>query len=198
MDPSARNARARRKAHKEAVRRKVAKRLAEPLPVEVVLVPEKLQETLQRLVDGYQTVGMPALIERLILKHGTLFEGKKWVPIRGVRRMAPKQCFRNATYGVWDHGFEYWEGYAMGRDIQFPFLHAWNVHEGRVIDLTLREPEKYVYMGMQFTDKQIVREQMKHEVFGMLDIGIVNIDFLRELDNNLVEEALNVRRNRAA
>ena len=101
---------------------------------------------------------------------------------------------------MWDmHGIEYYEGYVIHKQLPLPILHAWNVKDGRVIDTTLKNPEEYEYMGIRFDEKTIMREQLKHEVYGLLDVGMINLELLREIDNELVEEglALHTRRTQA-
>ena len=148
-----------------------------------------LRGVLSEQVAAWARFGFPALLERFVLKHGVEFQGQPRP--KGVRKQAMKQCFRNAAHMMWVEGpMEYYEGYAMGSDIAFPFLHAWNVREGKVIDTTLKDPTKYQYLGMQFTARQLGIEQIKHQVYGMLDIGMINLDLLRSIDNDLVEEAL--------
>jgi hypothetical protein len=106
-----------------------------------------------------------------------------------------KQCFKNSTTGMWDGWeLEYYEGYAFHTEIQFAFMHAWNVKDGKVIDLTLKNPEEYEYYGVKFTPEQIWKEQLKHGVYGMLDIGPINVDLIRSIDEGLVEEALQISR----
>ena len=149
---------------------------------------ENLRNILSEQVAAWARMGLPALLERFVLKHGVEFQGD--LRPKGVRKQAMKQCFRNAAQLVWEESMEYYEGYAMGSDIAFPFLHAWNVRKGKVIDTTLKDPTKYQYLGLRFTARQLIGEQVKHNVYGMLDIGMINLDLLRSIDNELVEEAL--------
>ena len=152
---------------------------------------QSLRNILSEQVAAWARFGFPALLERFVLKHGVEFQGQPRP--KGVRKQAMKQCFRNAAQLVWEESMEYYEGYAMGSDIAFPFLHAWNVRKGKVIDTTLKDPTKYQYLGLRFTARQLIGEQVKHNVYGMLDIGMINLDLLRSIDNDLVEEALAVR-----
>lgn len=148
-----------------------------------------LRIILQNTVDGWERVGYPALLERFILKYGEEFRGSKRP--KGVRKWAMKECFRNTSHRLLrvPHS-DYYEGYAMSDEFQFPFLHAWNIEEGRVVDLTLKDPEKYQYLGMKFSEKVLWHEQVKHGVYGILDPGMINLDLLRSIDNDLVEKAL--------
>ena len=137
----------------------------------------------------------PALLERFVLKHGVEFRGVKRP--KGVRKRKMKECFKNSTYGLWEkYEWDYYEGYAMNKRIAFPFLHAWNVKDGVLIDTTLVDPEEYEYIGVKFTQEQIWKEQLKTGVYGMLDIGMINLELLRSIDNELVEEGLRIHRNR--
>jgi hypothetical protein len=57
----------------------------------------------------------------------------------GLRKMANKNCYRNALITAQDHGLAYAEGRALTRFGWIP--HAWNVDvDGNAIDRTWKEP----------------------------------------------------------
>lgn len=151
--------------------------------------PWTLDLSLLQDVRAWTSMGMPALLQRFVLKHGKTFSGRT-LP-RRYRRGPIKECFRNSAVALQKYSeLEYYEGYAMSRKFQFPFLHAWNVADGKVVELTLRNPVDYEYYGVYFTRQQIWTQQAKTMVYGMLDIGVINIPLLRLIDNELVNEAL--------
>jgi hypothetical protein len=145
---------------------------------------------LENQVTDWALAGFPALLERFCLRHGQYFQGVKRP--KGVRKMQAKMCFRNSTRGLHENDMKYFEGYAMHREIEFPFLHAWNVKGGKVVDLTLPEPEKYEYIGLDLT-KYVNSELLKNQVYGLLDPGVINLELLRKIDGRLVDEGLSVR-----
>jgi hypothetical protein len=155
-----------------------------------------LRDYMQQLVEQCAVAGLPAILERFVLKHGTAFEGARRP--KGVRKRAMKMCFRNSANITLDArlGSDYYEGFAMHREMMFPFLHAWNVRDGKVIDTTLRDPEQYQYLGLRFTLRQLISVLAETQVYGLLDPGMINIKLLRSIDDGLVEEAMAVRRIR--
>lgn len=153
-----------------------------------------LKEHLEAQIAAWQFIGHPAILERFCVKHGTAFVGSK-LP-RGVKRGAMKECFANSARVVPE--YEYWEGFAMSPDLPLAFLHAWNVRGGKVVDRTLREPEKYHYLGMRFPPETLWKYQLKTNVFGLLDIGWIKVPLLREIDNDLVDQCVEVSKRKAA
>lgn len=68
----------------------------------------------------------------------------------GYQQAAPKQCYANAARLVHRlRDLSYCEGYVIADHLPLPVHHAWAIDAGqRVIDVTLREPEKHVYLGV--------------------------------------------------
>jgi len=149
-------------------------------------------ELLKNLIgtrDAWATIGAAALGERFVIRNGKEYVGRK-KPKR-YRLGTPKQCFQNATHLVTDHtDLRYVEGYAMHKDIQFPFLHAWAIDPvGRVIDITLREPEDYEFMGIALTRHQLWQALHKKQVYGLFDHGFgMNYQWMFEVDPGLKDE----------
>jgi hypothetical protein len=160
---------------------------------EVKPMRSTLESMLSHEVKAWAHLGLPALLQRFVLKHGSVFTGSKRP--KGIKRRTQKQCFRNSCAMLLNHPrqYQYYEGYAMSTRIAFPFLHAWNVRDGQVVDVTLKNPEEYEYMGVNFTERQVWQEQIKTGVYGLLETGFINVELLREIDNDLVEEALAIK-----
>ena len=153
--------------------------MSDPRPIEVVL---------NSLVGIYHVVGAPALLERFVLRNGTRFDG---VPRpRGFRRKKAKECFANATRLALDGAGTYYEGYAMSRRLEFPFLHAWVVLDGgALVDPTLAKPEEYEYFGVPFAKEELTRELVRNECYGLLDTsGWINVPLIAARDPALVEQ----------
>jgi len=145
-----------------------------------------LLKQLTLTADNWAKLGAPALCERFIARNGQCFKGRK-LP-RSIKRGTPKQCFENSTHLVIDRdGLRYVEGYAMREDICFPFLHAWCIdRDGRVVDVTLTEPEKYQYVGIVLTRTKLLAEMMKNTYYGVLDSGLgLNAKFMFARDPEL-------------
>ena len=113
-----------------------------------------LHKILTNQAEQWAMLGAPALCERFIARNGQCFEGRK-LP-KGFRRGTPKACFQNATLLADRQRACDVEGYAMNPDLPFPFLHAWCINvAGQVVDVTLKEPEKYQYVGIVLTRKEL-------------------------------------------
>ena len=65
-------------------------------------------------------------------------EREKWQPPLAGFTPKARCCFYNAQALALFHGAEYWEGYAM-TELGIPIEHAWNVKNGRIIDLTWKD-----------------------------------------------------------
>jgi hypothetical protein len=130
-----------------------------------------LHKILTNQAEQWAMLGAPALCERFIARNGQCFEGRK-LP-KGFRRGTPKACFQNATLLADRHtGLRYVEGYAMNPDLPFPFLHAWCINvAGQVVDVTLKEPEKYQYVGIILTRKELWDALKASGIYGVLDTG---------------------------
>jgi hypothetical protein len=100
-------------------------------------------------------VGFECTAERLVLSKGREFFGIKRP--KGFRLMASKQCFRNAFILASEERGCYCEGFAASLTDGIRFRHAWvSRGDGAAIDVTLRNPEEYVYLGLQFSQKSFL------------------------------------------
>lgn len=143
-----------------------------------------LREHLQARCAALTEIGYPSLMDRFILERGVDFTGSP-LP-KGWRRALPKQCFANAGRIVIHNSrttLIYHEGYVIGERLPIPIHHAWIVDEhGRVIDTTLREPEKHEYLGVPFRREIVLRELNRHRIFGLLDRGVkINVELIYEM-----------------
>lgn len=139
--------------------------------------------------DGWATVCAPAIGERFVLRNGKEFVGRK-KPKR-FKQGQPKNCFQNTTHLVTDDiGLRYVEGYVTRDDLPIPILHAWAIDaKNRVIDITLKEPEKYHYMGVVVTRKELYKELHRNKVYGLFDHGLgMNVDWMFRRDPGLKDE----------
>lgn len=155
-----------------------------------------VRDALDSTVERWSLIGQPALLERIVAKHGVPFTGA--ARPKGYRRQAQKMCFRNSALLCVNKGLDYYEGFALHRERPwFPFLHAWNVDAaGRFVDVTLLNPEEYDYLGIRFPLETLCRELLKSQVYGILDTGLVNVDLCRDIDAAVVAEATAIRKLR--
>ena len=66
-------------------------------------------------------------------------------------RIRPKSCFYNAQQlAIFSKGeFKYCEGYAITKVIGFPVEHAWNIKDGKIIDLSWEDGMEYFGISIQ-------------------------------------------------
>jgi len=101
-----------------------------------------------------------------VLDLGQEFLGEKRP--KGVWKKPYRQCFRNSSRAVFDHGWAYVEGYAMSEH-GLMVEHAWNLTpDGHVVDLTWRRPEKSLYYGIVIDQETVSRLLVYHQVFGII------------------------------
>jgi len=103
-----------------------------------------------KIRDGFECTA-----ERLVLSKGREFLSIKRP--KGFRLMASKQCFRNAFILASEERGYYCEGFTASLKDSSEFHHAWvSKGDGAAIDVTLRNPEEYVYLGLQFSRKSFL------------------------------------------
>ena len=92
---------------------------------------------------------------QFILKHGKYFKGYR-CDKRLIKKVEPKpkECFNNALKLclISNGKYEFYQGYMLSPDIPIPIEHAWNVKDGKVIDLTaciLKLPKDTEYFGVK-------------------------------------------------
>ena len=150
-----------------------------------------LRDVLAAQIEAFGAIGGSNLLGKIILKHGIYGRGVRHSYLRG--RM--KECFSNAAHRALEGPMHYVEGYAMRKGIGFPIHHAWNIDpDGEIIDVTWDDPWDCEYLGIKFTHDVLLRELLKNEVYGLLaPFEMLNIDLLREIDADVVDEAISSR-----
>ena len=146
-----------------------------------------IRDFLQQMDEGWRKLGRRMPMEAFVLKHGTDFVGTKRP--KGIKAGEPKMCFKNAAHRAFHLDEEYYEGYALNTDMPIiPIHHAWTVKDGKVIDVTLRNPEKYEYIGVRFPVKILTQQLVKHQVYGLLcPFEFVNVALMDEMDPGFME-----------
>jgi hypothetical protein len=87
-------------------------------------------ETLQKFTGGPQGL------------HGKILElGEKFTELDRTERplyIKPrkKECYRNSIVMAISSGLDYYQGYCLTEGIPFPMEHAFNVENGKVVDIT--------------------------------------------------------------
>lgn len=90
------------------------------------------------------------------------------------KRKTAKQCFANSQAELMDNPdkFTYVEGIAIQPSIGLPIHHGWLVDkEGKVLDLTWKEPESAIYLGVPFDYKFVLDNMIKSKSYSSLFIG---------------------------
>ncbi len=107
-------------------------------------------------------------MEKFILEFGQYFPGGPLPP--GIRRGHPKECYANAAALALKDDSEllYAEGYAYNNELQWPFVHAWCVVDGRVVDNTLHHPEDFDYLGILIPKKMLIENERETGTYGVL------------------------------
>lgn len=147
------------------------------------------REVLAQWETGWITLSLkfasPYRIESFVLRHADV-EGPGSPLPNGVNRGTPKECFRNAaTMTMGKPRFDYCEGYAVHKDIAFPFLHAWCIDRetGLIIEPTLEHPQDYHYIGITIPKKLLMTELYRNGVYGLLDTGCgYNVKFMKRFE----------------
>lgn len=94
-----------------------------------------------------------------ILENGKLFKKAKFLEIPEFKPKI-KGCFFNAQrLAVENKKTEYWEGWAVPKNIPIPFEHAWNIINKEVIDTTWKDGTEY--FGLKIPTKFIIIDWLK-------------------------------------
>jgi hypothetical protein len=163
-----------------------------------------LREYLEQTAASWARLQHPAMMERFVLRNGQEFRGRKRP--KGYRKGTAKQCFANAArLGALDHKtLRYVEGYAVADNLPIAFHHAWAIDaDDQVIDVTLKNPENYQYMGVVVSFDEVWHEVSRQGFFGLFDGGYtgINIEWMLKRDPGLqpvVEEIIGRKIGRAA
>jgi hypothetical protein len=135
---------------------------------------------LEKNIELWAAVGNPALLMRFVLNNGDVFEGQSLPP--DVAKMPAKACFENAAKLTLDSDYEYYEGFGVREGLPLAVHHAWCVHYGEVIDPTWGDPHMAVYMGVHIPRDDLSVELLKNGVWGVLDIGVYNLEYMYRRD----------------
>lgn len=69
------------------------------------------------------------------------------------KRFRQRTMFRNARRTCFEDGFGYVEGIVTNKETKWTFAHAWNVDaNGNHVDMTIKDPENYSYLGIQIPE----------------------------------------------
>lgn len=118
-------------------------------------------------------------IAAFILKYGRYFVGEP-LPA-GIKRGHLQECYANAAMLALkdDPAASYAEGYAYKSDLLSPFLHAWCVRDGRVLDNTLHHPEDFDYFGIVISKAKLIENERATGTYGVLT-GELGSKFMEE------------------
>jgi len=155
-----------------------------------------LTEALEHQSSSFKALGCPSLIADYILLYGTPEKQGVKRP-QGVRKQAYKECYRNATRYVLFNpgsGFEYFEGYAMS-GLGIPMMHAWCERDGRVLDLTWRDPENCFYKGIRVPAEILRDKVIRARAYGVLvdQIGCPDYEFMSLIEPRVADIVENYR-----
>ena len=141
----------------------------------------RIRENIEGQVKAMAHFGHPNLIGRFVLEYGKPFVPVTWdKPI-----MEAKMCFRNAFEAVTrDRGMHYVEGYAMNKQIGFPFHHAWVSKDDVAYDPTLKDPDNYEYFGVEFDRVFAMKAVAELGFYCLLDRAYhgVNVDLMKRFE----------------
>lgn len=143
-----------------------------------------LTEMLAQDVVNWETLGVPSLLQRFVLRNG-----KAFAPVKRIgRKGTPKHCFSNATRFALDKcSGSYVEGFALNKKLPLmPIHHAWvTINGDDAMDPTLNSID-YEYFGVVFAESTLRRELIKLKHYGLLDTGFgLNHELMFALDPEL-------------
>lgn len=158
-----------------------------------------LREYLTAEAANWEFTGMPALMQRFVLRNG-----KEYQPVKRIgRKGAPKECFSNATNVVLckpvADGWRYVEGFALHREHPLmAFHHAWVTTNGDdAMDPTL-DADEYWYHGIAFDKPTVVEHIERTGYCGLLDTGFgLNVKLMFDMDPELKDIVEAVKPNSA-
>jgi len=140
-----------------------------------------IKENLEQSVAAWEFLGVPALLERFVLRNGKAFKPRKRI---GRKRKA-KMCFMNAfDFVSGNEGTQYVEGFTTTHGISIH--HAWVTTTGDdAMDPTLDAAE-HEYFGVTFTREQMIESARATGYYSILDQGMgLNAELMFALDPEL-------------
>lgn len=152
-----------------------------------------IKAMLEQTVSTWETLGHPAVMERFVLRNGTVFKGNP-LP-RPFKQGRVKECYSNsASAALRNSRLTYYEGFGVSDDLPIAMSHAWCMLGNKVIDLTWRRPTTRHYMGVPVSLEVLTQELLRNGVYGILDLGYhINTRFMFSVDPALEEIVMNVR-----
>lgn len=144
-----------------------------------------LRDYLTQTSDNWASIGIPALMERFVLRNGREFKGRP-LP-RSYKRGTPKECFSNAIHLVHETAprLTYVEGYVLRENLPILIHHAWAIDSrNRVVDVTLENADATcAYMGVVIPWNEVWRVVKRTKVYGVFDTGRgLNAEWMFERD----------------
>lgn len=129
---------------------------------------KELTEIERALVPIAKSASDQAPIAAFVLEFGRYYVGGPRPP--GIKRGHPQECYANAATLALKEQPEasYAEGYAYRNDLLRPFLHAWCVLDGRVLDNTLHDPEDFDYFGIIIPKDMLIENERQTGTYGVL------------------------------
>lgn len=135
------------------------------------MTPADLRDLLEQEIQAWGALRHPSVLQRFVLRNGVGFTGCQR-PAQ-YRRGTPKECFMNAARLLDWTGLTYFEGYACHPRLPIPIHHAWNADAaGRVVDVTFDQPEHCVYIGVQVSEVDLRKQQLRSGIYGVFDDGV--------------------------
>ena len=139
---------------------------------------------LSNQIKMYSEIGYPSIVERFVLKNGTMRAGTLYPE----EMMTPKECFKNAFELASDNigVLHYCEGYAIRNGIELPIHHAWcETEDGTVYDPTWTNGDKCEYLGVRIPMEEILEQQKKTGCYGVFAQVMINVDYILSKDPSL-------------
>lgn len=143
-------------------------------------------EILQKY-EAFETSFNPigGILKKFVIKNGIEFKN---VNTKHCFKLTPKECFKNSSDISLMHNLLYVEGFAIRKSLNYPIHHAWNVDsENRVIDSTWNNSSDCEYYGIIFTKDVLSKQLYKNKVYGLLDIGTLNINLMKKMDKEICQ-----------
>lgn len=104
---------------------------------------------------------------RWVLKTGKLFtekgDAKKF---HKTFKKRFKGCYYNAQFMAMDNGIKYYEGWGTTEKVGIPLEHAFNVVDGKVIDISWPDGVEYfgIEVPVEFAREEMLKEKTAHPI----------------------------------
>lgn len=134
-------------------------------PIEIFLHELNRRNLESELVEYMKERGEIFIEIKLYYENGRFFENTQNFTdeekeiVNQYDKADPNQCYYNTQMIMNSDTLDYVEGYITTLDTARPIPHAWLSLNGKVVDITLEEPDSTVYYGVSF-DWKIVCKQL--------------------------------------